>query len=434
MAKCIVIADDLTGANATGVLLKKLNYNTATVMNGERIQLENVSDCDCIMFPTDSRGIDNRMAYNRVFNVVQLFQNDEISIYSKRVDSTLRGNLGSETDAFLDVLGKDYIGIAVPCAPASGRITVGGYMLVNGIPLHKTEVALDPKTPIADSRVETFFNKQTKYLVASIFMEDFTKGKEYLAQKIRDMKERGVRIIVFDSITMEDIDLISESVIASGVPFVAIDPGAFTATLAQKLIVPKGQQANKKILTVVGSVNPVARQQMEHLWLSQPVYNTYVNTKALLEGDQSRENEIQRVVDDILSHDDDHEILSVTGDGIQPEYRINFEPYAKKLGCSIDDVSELLNTAFAEIAYRILKADSTFQGLYISGGDITAAVCKRVGTAGLNLMDEVIPLAACGSFMKGEFPGMLIVTKGGMTGDIDAINRCIERLKGFLNM
>ena len=39
MPKCIVIADDLTGANATGVLLKKMNYSAYTVLNAERLEL-----------------------------------------------------------------------------------------------------------------------------------------------------------------------------------------------------------------------------------------------------------------------------------------------------------------------------------------------------------------------------------------------------------
>ena len=39
MPQCVVIADDLTGANATGVLLKKMNYKAYTVMNTERIEL-----------------------------------------------------------------------------------------------------------------------------------------------------------------------------------------------------------------------------------------------------------------------------------------------------------------------------------------------------------------------------------------------------------
>ena len=33
MVKCVVVADDLTGANATGVLLKKYNLETASLLN-----------------------------------------------------------------------------------------------------------------------------------------------------------------------------------------------------------------------------------------------------------------------------------------------------------------------------------------------------------------------------------------------------------------
>ena len=58
MPKCIVIADDLTGANATGVLLKKMNYSAYTVLNAERLELSMLEQCDCVLYPTDSRGID----------------------------------------------------------------------------------------------------------------------------------------------------------------------------------------------------------------------------------------------------------------------------------------------------------------------------------------------------------------------------------------
>lgn len=112
MPECVVIADDLTGANATGVLLKKMNYKAYTVMNAERIELSILADCDCVLYPTDSRGVEAQVAYNRVYNVCRLLKNDGVKIYSKRIDSTLRGNLGSETDAMLDCLGENYVAIA----------------------------------------------------------------------------------------------------------------------------------------------------------------------------------------------------------------------------------------------------------------------------------------------------------------------------------
>lgn len=434
MVKCAVIADDLTGANATGVMLKKQGYSTSTIMNLLKSELTELGDCECIAFTTDSRGVDKLTAYNRVYNLTKMLEQLNLTILCKRIDSTLRGNLGAETDAALDAMGQDYIAIVVPCAPASGRITVGGYMQVNGTILNKTEAALDPKTPIQNALVEDLFLAQTKYRVASLYMKDLTCGKKHLINKIREYAQSGTKIIIFDAITQEDIDLISEAVIESGIHFIAVDPGAFVATLTQKLIVPTEASKMQKILVVVGSVNPVAKLQMENFWLAQPVYNVFVETKNFLESEEARKKEIERVAEEILSHGDSGRIFSVTVDGIYPENRLNFSEYAQKLNISVDEVSELINQSVAEITYRILNADNTFSGIYASGGDVTAAICKKCHAIGLNLIDEVIPLAACGSFMKGDFPDKIIVTKGGMTGAPDAINTCIARLKSLLNM
>ena len=55
------------------------------------------------------------------------------------------------------------------------------------------------------------------------------------------------------------------------------------------------------------------------------------------------------------------------------------------------------------------------------------------GTAGLRLKDEVLPLAAYGEFLGGEFSGVDIVTKGGSQGDETAIARCLSFLKEKIN-
>lgn len=432
MPQCIVIADDLTGGNATGVLLKQLNYNTYTVMNMERLELKNLPDCNCIIYPTDSRAVDREVAYNRVYNVTSLLKSSEVAVYSKRIDSTLRGNLGSETDAVLDALGEDYIAMVVPCFPASGRVLVGGYMLVNGMLLHKTEVALDPKTPVHTSKAKPLFKQQSKYPVGSVYFEDYMEGKEYVKDKINTLVKEGIRTIIFDCVSQEDMDFIGDAIIESKVKFVCVDPGVFTATMARKLITPASAVNKSKILAVVGSVNPVTRGQMEQLWLTQPVYNSFLNTKELLKGETEREAEISRVVKDILEHCRDFDVCSVTGDGIFPENRIDFNYFKELYHCSTDDVSNRINSGFSEITHRILKANDDFKGLYTSGGDITIAVCKEFNTAGLRLMDEVIPLAAYGQFIQGEFDGIHIITKGGMVGSKDGINQCITYLKNKL--
>lgn len=215
MLQCVVIADDLTGANAAGVLLKKMNYAACSVMNMEQLNPETLKGCDCVLYPTDSRGVDAQEAYRRVYEVCSRLKDDSVQVYSKRIDSTLRGNLGSETDAMLDCLGKEYIAVVAPCFPASGRILLGGYMLVNGLPLHKSDIAIDPKTPVKDSRPALLFEQQSRYQVSSIYTKDLMNGKHKLAQLIRNLAESGNRVIVVDCVSQEDLDLIADAVITS---------------------------------------------------------------------------------------------------------------------------------------------------------------------------------------------------------------------------
>jgi uncharacterized protein YgbK (DUF1537 family) len=430
MAECVVIADDLTGGNATGVLLTKMNYRAYTVLNKDGISPEIMEGCDCVIYPTDSRGVSPDEAYRRVKEAVALFASDKVKVYSHRIDSTLRGNLGAETDAMLDYLGSDSIALVAPAFPSSGRTVAGGYLLVNGMPVNKTNIAIDPKTPVKTALVEKLFREQSRYPVSSIHFSEMEDGKHKLAERINERVERGARIITFDCVTQEDLDLIADAAITSKKKVVAVDPGVFTATLTRKTVMPHSKEQKRRILAVVGSVNPNTKDQMEELWLTQhPIYNCFVKTKQFLESEEDRREEISRVCDDIIAKADFNTVLTVTGDGLYPENRIDFAPYMEKWNCSLDEITGRINESFAEIAERILQQVPSIQGIYLSGGDITQAVCQKVNAAGFDLKDEVLPLAAYGQFLEGEFDGLMVVTKGGSQGNKDAINICVNYLK-----
>lgn len=434
MPQCIVIADDLTGANATGVLLAKADYRTYTVMNEERLNLSSLADCDCVVYPTDSRSIAPGLAYNRVFNVTGILKSSDTLVYSKRIDSTLRGNLGSETDGMLDALDNEAVAMVVPCFPSSGRITVGGYLLVKALPLHKTEASVDPKNPVHTSLCAEIFKQQSKYAVGSIELRDLMLGAAFVSQKIRAFAKQGIRSIIFDAVTQEDINLIADTVIRSGVPFIAVDPGVFTATITRKLV-PSGRKIrSRRVLAAVGSVNPVAGRQAELFLASQNVWNVFMKTAEFLEGSERQKAEINRVVTSVLENCEEYEVCSVIGDGIRPEHRISFESYAVENNRSFGELSNRINESIAEIACRIVAADKGFEGLYTSGGDITVAICRRMKNVGLHLRSEVLPLAAYGELMGGDFNKLKIVTKGGMVGDDDAMITCIGYLKEKLSM
>jgi uncharacterized protein YgbK (DUF1537 family) len=436
MAECVVIADDLTGANATGVLLVKEGCKPYTVMDIDHLIPNTLEEFDCVCYSTDSRSIPADSAYKRVVAALKQLPVEGVRIYSKRIDTTLRGNLGAETDAMLDVLGGNRVAMVVPCFPASKRITVGGYLLVDAIPLDRTVVAGDPKNPVHTPVCADIFRQQSKYQVDSIMLNDLIHGSDHVVQKIRSLAGKGARSIIFDAVTEEDIDLIANAVIASGVDYIAVDPGVFTAALVKKVILPEiqGKPGNPKILIALGSINPVAREQVEYLLDSEDVHNVYIKTAEFLEGDKRRESEIIRVTEEILGDQENKCFFSIIVRDINPAFRVSFESYAEKQHCSINDLSNLVNDSIAEIVHRIISGDKRFKGLYTCGGDITVAVCRKMNSAGIKLLDEVLPLAAYGEISVDQRESLKIVTKGGMIGEKNTIVLCLNYLRKKLSI
>lgn len=429
MAKCIVVADDLTGANATGVLLKKQGYDTYTILDAARGADAALVCSDCLVLPTHSRSIPKEEAYRAVFQAVTTLKGPGVQLYSKRIDSTLRGNLGSETDAFLNALSGEYMAVCVPCFPSSGRVLCGGYLLVNGVPLDRTEAAADPKNPIRTADAAHLFGLQSRYPVASLRLEDLAQGVEHLSRRFCELKAQGARTVVCDAVTQQDIELIADAVLAAAIPFVAVDPGVFTAAVAGRMIPARGTQPGGKILCAIGSVNGVARKQVELLLKTIPVHTVLMQIGEILESDERRQQEIGRVTEELLTGCHTFDICAIIGSGIDPARRVAFEPYMERQGCTADALSEQINTAFAQVVYQVLLARKDMQGIYTTGGDITAAVNRQLGTSGLQLLDEVVPLAGYGRIMGGAFDGLRFISKGGMVGAPDAMVTCMRYMK-----
>lgn len=434
MPQCVVIADDLTGGNATGVQLRQSNFTSLSVLTEDALENASHADSDCIIYPTNSRAVSPEEAYRRVKNATLKLKSPDVKVYSKRVDSTLRGNLGAETDAMLDALGGGRVALVVPTFPSSGRTVVGGYLLVNGMLLHKTDIAIDPKCPVRVSNVREIMEQQTKYRVGCIDVNGLMHGKHRLAETMKEHVATGERILCFDAVTQEDLDLIADATLTSKLSVIAVDSGAFTGALARKALVPAVHFKTPRILVVVGSVHPLTARQVEQLRLRERMVDEDVHTSEFLESPERREAEINRVVSSIVTRYDLFPVNLVAGDGLDPEKRIDFPFYMKKLGLDVDGVSEIINQSFAEIARRIFEKVSVFRGIYCCGGDITVAVCGRARAQGIELQDEVLPLAAYGRIQGGSMDGCHIVTKGGSQGGPDALVDCVNYLKKRLSV
>lgn len=424
--KSIIIADDMTGSNVSNSLLAQDGFTVGTISNMEK--LDTYKNYDALGIHTDSRGYTSKEAYDVVKKKMQMLKHLETTFFTKRIDSTLRGNNGSELDAMMDVLDNDEVAIVVPSFPDSGKIVIGNYMLVNGIPLELTDVRNDPTSPIKTSRVINIFREQTNREIAVISMETILEGVEAIKDTILAVKENGAEIILIDACTNEDIDKIAKATLKSKLKFIAVDPGTFTYYLVKNSKDTLKHKNQQKILFIIGSVSNIAISQIARLRAEHNPYVVRINAKALLDTSK-REAEKVRIEKRVLNHINDNEMF-LLATMTEKEEKINLDIEAKKYGLTKQEASEIISKNTADVGNRVSKAlGNTLGGLYTSGGDITKAFLELTGTTGIQIKGEIIPLAVYGTIMGGELHGKAIVTKGGLIGDEYTISQCADYLQ-----
>ena len=468
MPEILIIADDYTGANDTAVMVRIAGCGALTILDPERFPGGEGAQAGSLSFSTDSRGIAPGEAYERVFSAVKRYAGGETALYSKRIDSTLRGNLGSETDAMLDALGDGRVAVVVPAMPQAGRVCVDGKLLVNGIDLTLTAAARDPKAPVDTSSPLELFGRQSKYPFAGLTMSEQEGGEEALAEKIRGARDAGVRGIILDAASGEDLERIAGAVLKSGVPFICVDPGAFTQVMARHMHAPKetceavdaeekthaeadsaagkavrethaeaDSAAGKavRLLFVIGSVNDIAAAQARKLIASEGVDVIYMDAEDVLSTAAAGDNVPDHTHFPELSPSGaagdasrafhtGNRVLCLCTTGIFPERKVDFAALSARRGVSAEELSAQFNRSMALAARRILEEDRSFTGIFACGGDAAVELCRTIGAYAETPLEEVVPLAVYGRLEGGICSGYRLITKGGMVGDEDTMLLC----------
>jgi D-threonate/D-erythronate kinase len=404
-----VIADDLTGANATGILLTRRGYRTAS-LTGLDWPTEGLDDHACVVINTESRAVPAQTAYERVTTAAAMLLQHGGRPYGKRIDSTLRGNLGPELEAVLNALGPGSVAVVTGAFPASGRTTRDGNHYVNGVLLAETAVRHDPLCPITESHVPTLLAAQTSLPVAPLPLGVVRSGAQAVADAIADLARQGIRLLCADAETDEDIAALGQGMAASGVTCVAADPGPLTAAYTGA-VVPANA---KRVLVVAGSVTPVSREQLDRLEQETNTQLVTVDAAALGQGGAVADGEVRRVVDLLAESDPKAPVVGVRT--------------SELLTLPDHEMAERIAAGFAEIAAGALGRLPGISGLYTSGGDITLAVCRRLQAGAIELVSEVMPLAVSGRLVGGLHPGQVILTKGGLVGDTTAAVTCVNHI------
>ena len=421
MSKVLIIADDLTGANANCALMKTIGLRGASITGNNLEKLPD--DIDVVALTTDSRAMEKSQAYKRVYDKVKKYKDKSIDLYSKRIDSTLRGNLGTELKAYQDALKAKTIGICVPSFPDSGRIVVNNYLYVNGISLMNTDAGKDPKISAVSNLVTENFKKDYDGQIIHIGIDEIDKGIENIKNLIIANKDKD--LIVFDAITNEQISLIAKASIASQIDFISVDPGPFTKEVTRLLY--QKESIRTKALALIGSVTNVTINQMNELKNDYNYYQVDVDASKLIEIDKAIE-EIERAVEEASENLKNHDLIIVTTTPKDIKDRLDLNKISENMSLSIDDLSILISRGLAKIGKDLVTKEDSISGIFSSGGDITVATVEELLSDGIEIKEEIQPLVAYGRMINGLKPGLKIVSKGGMVGNKNVMVECIQRI------
>ncbi|WP_026123070.1 four-carbon acid sugar kinase family protein [Nocardiopsis halotolerans] len=420
MAQILVLSDDLTGANATGARFARSGMRVASVDAGHARRA--APAYDAVVANLDSRHLDAPKAADLVRSTVERLWPVELVV--KRTDTTLRGNVGAELEAAWQAVrdrsphGSRTRVLFAPAHPASGRITVDGVQLLDGVPLERTQLALDPLNPVRTSVVADIVAQQSDLAVRHLSL-----GRVTRSDLVDALLGGDEPVVLCDAVTEEHLaDIARAAVEASrrdGTVWVAADPGPFGALLARELGLRGTTPAPGPVLAVVGSATELTRRQLD----------------AVAADDAGGSVEFV-----------DIDARRLTGDPGYPAQAAGL--LARRLGeasfpaavvvrtcASAEDVVRLPAPARRAMPGRLAALVAGAVGraapsaLFSSGGDVTSALLAELGVSALDVGGELVPLAVYGRLDGGPLDATPIITKGGLVGDDDTIVRCLARLR-----
>lgn len=414
--RVLILADDLSGAADCGVVCTEAGLDTLVLLDAA-----GPDGADALAVDLDSRGLCagdaravTRTAAGRLLGKGGLLY--------KKIDSTLRGNPAAEIAAARDAVaasaGGRALALVAPAFPATGRTTRGGRILVNGLPLERTDTWMREGRG-ADPDLAAMLGA-AGLPVRTLPLAAVRSGG--LADALRRALADGAGAVLCDADTDADLARIAAAGLALG-PVVAWAGSAglarqvvarAAADLGEQRRTPTGAtQRGGPVVVVVGSMSAVARAQVAALAKHPRALAVTVTSDALRAGSASPDwAATGRSLDGAIEAARDGGIVAVSI-GAGPDGAAPGRPLC------------------AALAQMVAPHAGRMGALVSAGGETARAVLGLMGASGLRLVGEIEPGVPLG--MAVGMPGapLPVVTKAGAFGDGDTLVRCVAALRAL---
>jgi len=430
--RCLIIGDDLTGGADAGAQFAKKGLSTLLISatNNAGIDFSRYTDRDVLVINTNSRGIIPDRAYTLVSNILKAYDEKLFPIVYKKIDSTLRGNIGSEVDAILRETSIP-MGFIAPSFPEQKRTLIGGILMVGGKPLSLTEASSDAASPVKESHVYKLLEHQSSHKVGWIDLTHVASGKKRLLEAVEKETQKGNSIIIFDAVERRDLTYIADVAFALEKKPLLIGSAGLAEEVAKKLspsridkISDVSQQIKrpfKHIFTISGSASIITHKQLKRVEKKSKI-SSFELDKAFFMTDKTKR------------YPHEKKLSSEIGNALT-EGRVILKICPERLPLKdVDDtpISLEITERLGFIAHSTLeeaRVNIDDLAVIIIGGDTAMSVFNSLGFEGVEIEGEILEGIVIGRLIGGNWNGLTVITKAGAFGKENALEKVIEILE-----
>lgn len=408
MKNYLIVADDFTGANDTGVQLTKRGMKVKVVF-----KYDGFSDSISCVLDTETRNIEAKAAYDKTKKMIENINFSNYNYVVKKVDSTLRGNIAEEIKAIDEKYKSDLI-IFMPALPDLNRITVNAIHYLNNIKITDTEIAKDPLKPVLEDNLvnilkKTFINETIAHIdIEKIRSNKFSFDDAHIytvdAELNLDMKT-----VIYEALKTE------KRILWIG-----------SAGIADNLM--SIENKSKPSIGLVSSVSETTRNQIKFAeknnikLIKVPIYDVMIN--------KNSDIYIKRCLENLKEGND---IIILSSASYERSELGKTVDICANEGIDRTGVNAIVQSVLGEIVETVLKSFNV-SGIFITGGETAIGFFDRIQANGVEIIEEIATGIPMMKVTGGKFENLKVITKAGAFGREDSIYYGLKKLKEIKNI
>jgi uncharacterized protein YgbK (DUF1537 family) len=433
MTRLAIIADDLSSATDCGAQVVRSGLSVVVPLRGYSLPTQ-ARATQVISVDTDSRSLSPDRAYDKVRAAAQQLVTEGWTHFYKSVDSTLRGNLGAEIEAVLEVVKPD-CAIIAPAFPKYGRTTVDGVQYLHDRPLHETEFGTDPTTPVIDADIIRRLADGSPRKAGRLTLDQVRAGGMQINSAIHGLLEDGVELVVVDIAEQEDLQRLCLGLSGSQLRVVWVGSTGLAEFVPLAFEILSASESPKQALpldpgpalALVGSASETTRAQLDYAQINHGLNIICIDPAQLIQGDVIVAAELEQAYAGLRAALDSGHDAALVVKASRDEIAAT-----QQMGATLDlspaQVAVRIVQGLAYAGSRLVR-EGRIAGIVATGGDTANALCNALGAQALEILGEVeagIPIMRVLGTQT-----LPLVTKAGGFGSLAAIGEAMARIKQY---